>query len=689
MTFFDIAKPLAERGIPVSIAREKTKVAFLHGWESSATTNLEQVTKWNDEFPNGNVVCVAKSQPGGFCYFEIDKANFHQDIQEQTGQKFPDTLIVSSSPGKGKGHFYFRSTPASIAFQKSCGKAYVSIKDENGKESASFRMHNAYIVGPGSIKDNGDVYTIKNNAPIAECPDWLVSWVASRVENKKTGHAELDDESTIIEGSRNSALASVLGKARQVLAMDKEQLYEYGLSVNRKRCSPPLSEQEVRTISNSMGRYEITIAPPVVMGGITLGQSIAIVEQEKPERLIIKAVPYPIFPDPDWLFGGCSIYEGLVRPICKANPSRRPEFMALPALTILLNYIGTKVRIEYKGLIPSIYLVLIARKGRLFKSSSIQDAIEYLKEVGIVDYAHAGTRNAEGKSLVWSAGSPEGIGIEMARTNCKNSILFFDELSTLSKKASIEGSNLGPAISTMYESGLFANTVKGKKEQYSHSPGTYCASIIAATTDKNFISTMAPIITSAQGNDERFMYLLQPEVLPKSVPQMLVNTKDRSAETRKRIDKAIQKGVYSIDGDMTRLEHLSEINNRVEQRCEKWALALCVDLGRDSIDDDILERAHAICKYELAVKKYLFIPETTTREGGIQAEILQLLQRSGGSIMERDLHRIMHPERHGTSLWWQVYSGLIRGGWIIEDGQGTRGSPKQIILLRVPESEED
>src|ERR1700676_5019052 len=147
------------------------------------------------------------------------------------------------------------------------------------------------------------------------------------------------------------------------------------------------------------------------------------------------------------------------------------------------------------------YLVLIARKGRLFKSSSIQDAIEYLHQAGIVDYAHSGTRNAEGKSLVFTAGSPEGLGIEMSRTNCRNSILFYDELATLSKKASIEGSNLGQAISTMYESGLFANTVKGKKDQFSHVPGSYCASIIAATTDKNFISTMAPIITSAQGND--------------------------------------------------------------------------------------------------------------------------------------------------------------------------------------------
>ena len=472
-----------------------------------------------------------------------------------------------------------------------------------------------------------------------------------------------------------------------------------GLRLNEERCDPPLSEQEIRTIAGSISKYSITEIPKVLIGGVPVGQlpSTAAaqahqqqqIQQLLEERPEIKAIPYPVFPDPKWIFKDCSIFDGFVRPVCEANPSRRAEFMMLPALAILLNYLGTKVRIEFKGLIPSIYLVLVARKGRLFKSSSIQDAIEYLFNVGIVDYASQGTRNAEGKSLVWTAGSPEGLGMEMARTNCHSPILFYDELATLSKKTSIEGSSLGQALSTMYESGLFANTVKGRKEQFSHAPKSYCASLLAATTDKNFIQTMSPIITSAQGNDERFMYVYQPEILPKATPQVLVDTKPGSALTRQRVDKAIQKAVYSIDGDMTRLEHLSEINNRVEQRAEKWALALAVDLGRDTIDDDVLERAYYIAKYELAVKKYLHIPESTTREAGIQNEIIQLLQRSGGSVLMRDLNRVMHPERHGTSLWYQVYNGLCRGGWIAEDGEGTKGSPKQVILLRVPEDSDD
>lgn len=681
--FKEIAEPLVNRGVPVIPLRPKTKIAFLNNWQDIASTDLAKVEKWDEEYSDANGACVAFAKQDGIWFLEIDKQGFAQTIEQQTQQKLPDTFMVRSSPGRG--HFYFKQTPASIAMGNLQGK------DENGKEAWSARVDNRYVVAPGSYHPtSGKKYETLRDLPIIPAPQWLVEWcIAHSGTSVVTGHSEIDDTTPIAEGSRNSALASILGKARQVLSIDKEELLALGLSINKKRCTPPLPESEVQAIANSIGKYAVTVASPVIIGGAPAGQPSVATVLPAPERAVVKAIPYPTFPDARWLFGGCSIYEGFAKPICAANPSRRPEFMMLPALAVLLNYVGTKVHIEYKGLIPSIYLVLVARKGRLFKSSSIQDAIEYMKYAGIVDYAHQGTRNAEGKSLVWSAGSPEGLGLEMARTVCHNSILFYDELATLSKKASIEGSSLGQALSTMYESGLFANTVKGRREQYTHAPRTYCSSLIAATTDKNFLSTMSPIITSAQGNDERFFYLYQPEILPKSAPQVMIDTKDGAVLTRQRIDKAVQKGSYAIDGDTTRLEHLSEINNRVEQRAEKWALALAIDLGKDSIDDDVLERAFAIAKYELAVRKYLYVPEATTREGVIQNEIIQILQRKGGSILQRDLSRAMHPERFGTSLWWQVYSGLVKNGWIAEDGTGTKGDPKQIILLRTPEDEDN
>jgi hypothetical protein len=55
----------------------------------------------------------------------------------------------------------------------------------------------------------------------------------------------------------------------------------------------------------------------------------------------------------------------------------------------------------------------------------------------------------------------------------------------------------------------------------------------------------------------------------------------------------------------------------------------------------------------------------------------------------RDVNRHLHPERHGTGLWTNVYMGLIKAGWIAETGSGKAGDPKKVVLLRVPEEDED
>ncbi len=121
------------------------------------------------------------------------------------------------------------------------------------------------------------------------------------------------------------------------------QLYEYGLSVNRKRCSPPLSDNEVKTIAHSIGRYEVKEAPVPLIGGVPAGQQQPqTVEQIEVPKL--NKVSYPVFPN--WVMKGTSLYEGFVQPVCEQN-SRIPYFMFLPAAALMLNYLGKKVRVEH------------------------------------------------------------------------------------------------------------------------------------------------------------------------------------------------------------------------------------------------------------------------------------------------------------------------------------------------------
>jgi hypothetical protein len=613
---------------------------------------------------------------------EIDKPGFVQTIEEQTQQKIPDTFMVRSSPGRG--HFYFKQTPASIAMGNVQGK------DDEGKESWSARVDNRYVVAPGSYHPtSGKKYETIRDVQILPAPEWLVKWCLAHkgsLDVVSTGHLELDDTSPIVEGSRNSALASILGKARQVLNMDKEQLLQFGLSVNQKRCNPPMSEAEVRTIASSIGSYAVTVSPPVVFGGVPLGQTAPSVAPAPEPSENIKPIAYPAFPA--WVMKGTSVYDGLIEPICRVN-SRYPEFMFMPAVALMLNYIALKVRVEYKNVIPSFYMVLIGQKGRVIKSSSVADVIGYLHTAGLVDDASPSIRNAGGKSLIFTPSSFEGLGVEMSRTNCKNTVVYYDELSLLTAKAGIEGSSLLPNLLIMHESKKFSSLVKGKRESFNFDIGSYCASLIACTTDKNFHKQWSRMSGDTSGMDDRFFFLYQPEILKPLTPYVLVDTSTAAVETAKRVAKAVAQGVYSIE-DSTSLEQaIGKIGVRGASRVEKLALYFAVDLGRDTIDGECMERAIEICKYEIAAKKYLRTFEASSREGMIQNEIIQTLQRNSGAMPKRELERIIHPIRYGVSLYNQCYYGLQKNGYIIEHGTGVKNDPAQVILMRSIDQEDE
>jgi hypothetical protein len=195
------------------------------------------------------------------------------------------------------------------------------------------------------------------------------------------------------------------------------------------------------------------------------------------------------------------------------------------------------------------------------------------------------------------------------------------------------------------------------------------------------------------GLNDRMFFLYQREKLKDVTPFVSVNTQDGALETRKLIDKAIKQGSYkivdssplsaSMNGD-------SKFENRQEIRAEKLALGFAVDLGRDEIDEECIERALAIIEYEQAVKRKLRPSEAITKEAGIQNEIVDfLLGHPGGIARERELIRVLHPERYGTSLWGMSFKGLVNSGQIAVQGKGTKTDPKTVTLLRAPEESED
>jgi hypothetical protein len=703
MTFLERALPTIQRGVPVIRLRPNTKIAFDSAWPSLATTNLAIIETWNGETPNANCAAVAKAELGQFWFFEVDKPEVVQRIESETQQRLPKTFRVRSSPGRG--HFYFKQTTASIAMGN-IAQSFVKGKDWSARVDAE------YVVAANSQHPtSGRTYEIVSIAEIVECPQWLIDWCLSQKITDVKHVVSDNGEAPFPEGSRNASLTSLLGRARQVMRMDAEQLYQYGLDLNEKRCQPPLPDSEVKTIADSVSRYPIT-SIELLHNGVPVGPVPAGAIQERRETTETPVIPeadegvkaeppkYPEFPK--WVMYGTSIYEGFVKPFCQVN-CRYEEFMFMPTFALLLNYIGTKVYVEGKRSLPlSMYMVLIGRKGKLFKSASVRDAMDYFRIMGVLDQATPNTKTADAKTLVWSAGSPEGFLIDVNRSACKNAVLFYDELTTLTNKASIDTSNMIGSLLTAYEGGKLQNAIKDRKNSYSIEPGTYCISLLTCSTDQDFRNKWSKLSGDDTGLDDRFFFLYQPERLRPMRPFQDVNYLEAALATRKLIDKAVQQGKYKIVDDSPLLgvmdatnpthaiyaDRFGVIDGRCEWRAEKWALAFAIDLNRDEIDEECIERGLALSKYENEVKTWMRTFQAETREGRIQQEVMHHLGQAGGQITKRELERRMHTDRFGTSLWWSAYSGLIKNGWAHQAGAGTKANPFVLIQLRAVEVDE-
>lgn len=674
MNFLERAQYTASKGVPTIRVRPNAKAAMDNGWPQLATTDIEVLKKWNEETPTANCAAVAKAEIGGFWFLELDAASeITERIQKETGKEIPATYRVRSRPNRG--HLYWRHTAASIA-AGNISQSFVRCGDW------SARMDNAYVVGAYSLHPHSQQpYTPLREEPIIECPDWLIAWLVSQKISTKavSAGAPRDIFNLVPHGQIHGFLLSHAGRLRNI-GLSADAIEVALLEIAHTQCVAPIDETKVKALAHSIEKYPIGQS-----GEIHFTQPAEAVNvQEEVELPTFENEPYPSFPT--YVMEGTSLYENFVKPVCDKN-SRISYFMWLPAMTILLNYIGPKIKIKrFGGSEPfrgSIYEVLIGRKGKTNKSSCINDAKNYFNYMGCLMQHSRDVKNADAKTLAFTIGSAEGLGIEMQKTNCKNALLCYDELSQLVSKMGIESSSLASGLLQMYEAGPFANGVKSGKESFSLQPDTYCTSLIAATTDSKFAELWAKLAGSDTGLDDRFLFALQPEILPAPRLKTFVNTVEGSMKTKMLIDKAIQQAEFAFeDSNHPGLLELNEIENRFAIRAERWAVGIAVDLGLEIVDDECVGRAVDIVRYEMAVKRYLKSYEATTREGEIQMGIRRVLEMSRGRLGKRDLERKMNAGRFGTSLWKQAYKGLILDGIFREEGAGTRSDPIMLQLLR-------
>ena len=180
MCFADIAQPFIRLGIPVFPLAPGGKcpprgLAFLQ----EATTDPGKVGEWNRENPGYNVALLADGQ---FCFLEFDVRGGMRAAAAEMGQEAPRTRTQRS--GRGFGHYIFRHTGRS----RRLGNRSASLPD--GKEWFSFRAHNKYLVGAGSLHPNGSQYRTVADAEPVPVPGWVCDWIERHSQPPKPDRCE-------------------------------------------------------------------------------------------------------------------------------------------------------------------------------------------------------------------------------------------------------------------------------------------------------------------------------------------------------------------------------------------------------------------------------------------------------------------------------------------------------------------
>ena len=207
-----------------------------------ATNDPRKVRSWWEQYPEANVA-VATGSISGFDVLDIDPRNGGDRSISALETRFgllPSTLETKT--GGGGRHLFFQHQQDlrnKVDFQPG-----LDVRAEGG-----------YVIAPPSRHANGQHYEF-SRAPKPE-KTHIAPWPAAlfaMLYHPRENTMYTDSRHTIPQGRRNSTLASLAG-TMQKRGMTKGAIAAALLTDNRERCKPPLEDQEVIRIAESIAKY--------------------------------------------------------------------------------------------------------------------------------------------------------------------------------------------------------------------------------------------------------------------------------------------------------------------------------------------------------------------------------------------------------------------------------------------------
>ena len=350
----------------------KGKVPLTPNGFRDATKDPTQIRAWWREYPDANVA-IPTGSISGFDALDIDLRHGGEgSLDELVRQHGPLPETAESLTGGGGHHVLFKH-----------GEGVKNAADI--KPGIDVRGDGGYIVVPPSMHESGRSYAWEQSSrpedvDIAEWPRWLLALLPSR--NGSTPPAPAVGEE-IPEGRRNATFCSLAGTMR---ARDMSRgAIEAALFEENKKCSPPLSENEIKKIAGSVSRYpapEPTKPSKAPSGGFAGSEPERFGEAEWPEPEALPEGLPPVEPFP------FELLPGSLRPWVEDIAERMqcpPDYLAVGAMVALGATVGRQVGIRPRRqddwlVVPNLWGIAVGNPG-LMKSPALAEVLKPLRRL--------------------------------------------------------------------------------------------------------------------------------------------------------------------------------------------------------------------------------------------------------------------------------------------------------------------
>jgi hypothetical protein len=284
----------AKHGFWVLPLQENTKNLPMTKWRGLQTRppDLEDIEQIWQVAPMSNIGLIT-GQYSRLVVVDCDTEQAERWFRE----RFRPSATPEAETLRGT-HFYF-----------SCSAPVPTYIKINGTQ-IDIKGDGSYVVAPPSIHPTGLEYKWKpgrkpNDVPLAPPPPGLLHWIqgdGDKNEAEKPG-IEVVLRFGVDEGRRNESAARLAGHFF-AMGLNRELVIEHLLRWNEKN-QPPLPEEEIVQVVQSISRRHLSHKPPEVISQITSDPSIRPVQDKHTFNIIHAAKLLEAPPKTArWLWGG-------------------------------------------------------------------------------------------------------------------------------------------------------------------------------------------------------------------------------------------------------------------------------------------------------------------------------------------------------------------------------------------------